>query len=117
LLVDYRDLYTAEQWKRHEVKPGIAGPVAAFGRNLLSWEEKFVLDSWYVDHWSLALDLRILILTFLKALSRKGVNAAGYATMPRFEGTPPAGGEGNAQAPRGDGLLEKGVMRQVPKKI
>jgi lipopolysaccharide/colanic/teichoic acid biosynthesis glycosyltransferase len=87
LLVEYSDLYTPEQWRRHEMLPGMAGPVLAEGRNALSWEEKFKLDVWYVDHWSLWLDLKILAKTVWKVLKREGVSAEGYATMPRFEGT------------------------------
>ncbi len=86
LLVEYRDLYTPEQWRRHEMPPGMAGPVLADGRNLLSWEEKFRRDVWYVDHWSLWLDFQILVRTAWKVLKREGVSAEGYATMPRFEG-------------------------------
>jgi len=87
LLVEYRDLYTPEQWRRHEMPPGMAGPVLASGRNLLDWEEKFRLDVWYVDHWSLWLDFQILARTAWKVLKREGVSAEGYATMPKFEGT------------------------------
>ena len=86
LLVEYGDLYTPEQWRRHEMPPGMAGPVLSSGRNILSWEEKFALDVWYVDNWSLWLDLRILAQTALKVLKREGVSAEGHATMPRFEG-------------------------------
>jgi sugar transferase EpsL len=86
LLVDYRDLYTPEQWRRHEMPPGMAGPVLASGRNTLSWEKKFALDVWYVDNWSLGLDFKILAQTALKVLRREGVSTEGYATMPRFEG-------------------------------
>ena len=86
LLVEYRDLYTPEQWRRHEMPPGMAGPVLASGRNLLDWEEKFRLDVWYVDHWSLWLDFQILARTAWKVLKREGVSAKGHATMPRFEG-------------------------------
>ena len=86
LLVDYRELYTSEQWRRHEMPPGMAGPVLAGGRNALSWEEKFALDVWYVDNWSLWLDFKILAQTALKVLKREGVTAEGYSTMPRFEG-------------------------------
>jgi len=87
LLVDYRDLYTPEQWRRHDMPPGMAGPVLASGRNILSWEEKFALDVWYVDNWSLWLDFKILARTTLKVLKREGVSAEGYVTMPRFSGT------------------------------
>jgi sugar transferase EpsL len=72
LLVEYRDLYTPEQWRRHEMPPGMAGPVLASGRNLLDWEEKFRLDVWYVDHWSLWLDFKILARTAWKVLKREG---------------------------------------------
>jgi sugar transferase EpsL len=77
LLVEYRDLYTPEQWRRHEMPPGMAGPVLASGRNLLDWEEKFRLDVWYVDHWSLWLDFKILLRTAWKVLKREGVSARG----------------------------------------
>jgi lipopolysaccharide/colanic/teichoic acid biosynthesis glycosyltransferase len=87
LLVDYRDLYTPEQWRRHEVPPGMAGPVLAGGRNALSLEEKFSRDVWYVDNWSLWLDLKILIRTVFKVIKGEGISAEGYATMPRFTGT------------------------------
>ncbi len=87
LLLEYRDLYTPEQWRRHEMPPGMAGPVLASGRNLLSWEEKFKLDVWYVDHWSLWLDLKILFKTALKVLKREGVSAEGFATAPKFQGS------------------------------
>jgi lipopolysaccharide/colanic/teichoic acid biosynthesis glycosyltransferase len=87
LLMEYRDLYTAEQWRRHEMPPGIAGPVAAAGRNALTWEEKFALDTWYVVHWSLWLDFVILLRTARSAFQREGVSAPGHATMPKFVGS------------------------------
>lgn len=87
LLVDYLDLYSLEQWRRHEMPPGMAGPVLADGRNALSWEEKFSRDVWYVDNWSLWLDLKILIRTAFKVIKGEGISAEGYATMPRFTGT------------------------------
>jgi len=87
LLVEYKDLYTPEQWRRHEMPPGMAGPVLASGRNLLDWEEKFKLDVWYIDNWSLWLDFKILAKTFWKVLKREGVSAKGYATAPKFQGT------------------------------
>jgi sugar transferase EpsL len=87
LLVEYRDLYTAEQWRRHEMPPGMAGPVLAEGRNALSWEEKFRQDIWYIENWSLALDLIIFLKTILAVLKREGTSAKGHVTMPRFEGT------------------------------
>lgn len=87
LPVDYRELYTPEQWRRHEMLPGMAGPVLADGRNALDWEEKFQRDVWYVDHWSLWLDFKILVRTAWKVLKREGVSAEGHATMSRFQGT------------------------------
>jgi len=86
LLVEYRDLYTPEQWRRHEMPPGMAGPVLANGRNLLDWEEKFRLDVWYVENWSLWLDFQILARTAWKVLKREGVNQPGHATVEYFRG-------------------------------
>ncbi len=86
LLMEYLPLYTAEQARRHEVKPGITGWAQINGRNALTWEEKFKLDVWYVDHWSLWLDFKILAHTALKVLKCEGVSAEGHATMPRFVG-------------------------------
>jgi len=93
LLVEYRDLYTPEQWRRHEMPPGMAGPVLASGRNLLDWEEKFRLDVWYVDHWSLWLDFKILLRTAWKVLKREGVSAEGHVTMPKFQGSGSGAGQ------------------------
>jgi len=87
LLMDYLPLYTPEQARRHELRPGITGWAQVNGRNALSWEEKFRLDVWYVDHRSLWLDLRILWLTVRKVLVREGISAAGDATMPAFKGS------------------------------
>jgi lipopolysaccharide/colanic/teichoic acid biosynthesis glycosyltransferase len=87
LLVDYLPLYSPEQARRHEVSPGITGWTQVNGRNALSWEQKFALDTWYVDNRSLWLDIKILGLTIGKVLRRDGISAAGDATMPRFEGT------------------------------
>jgi lipopolysaccharide/colanic/teichoic acid biosynthesis glycosyltransferase len=86
LLVQYLTLYSPEQARRHEVRPGITGWAQINGRNALSWEEKFRLDVWYVNHRSFWLDLRIIILTFKKVLCRDGIAAAGEATMPCFTG-------------------------------
>jgi len=86
LVEAYRDRYTAQQWRRHEVPPGMAGPVVAYGRNSLSWEEKFRLDVWYVDNWSHWLDAKLLLLALLKVFRREGVSAAGHSTMPEFQG-------------------------------
>ena len=87
LLVDYLPLYTPEQARRHDVPPGITGWTQVNGRNALSWEEKFALDTWYVDNHNLRLDLEILFRTVARVLRRDGISAAGDATMPRFEGT------------------------------
>lgn len=86
LLTQYLPLYTPEQMRRHDVLPGITGWAQVHGRNKLTWEEKFELDLYYVDNWSLGLDLRILIDTFRTVL-RGEVSHAGHATMPFFEGT------------------------------
>ena len=86
LLMEYLPLYTPEQARRHEVRPGITGWAQVNGRNAVSWEERFKLDIWYVDHHSLWLDLRILWRTVRKVIQRDGISAAGYATMPKFKG-------------------------------
>jgi len=88
LLMQYLERYTAEQARRHEVKPGITGWAQVNGRNALSWEEKFRLDVWYVDHASLWLDLSILLMTLWKVLSREGISQAGQATIEEFKGHP-----------------------------
>ena len=87
LLVEYLPLYTPEQARRHEVRPGITGWAQVNGRNAISWEEKFKLDVWYVDNKSLWLDLKILCLTIKKVLVRDGISAQGDATMPKFTGS------------------------------
>ena len=86
LLMEYLPLYSAEQARRHEVKPGLTGWAQVNGRNAISWEEKFKLDVWYVRHQSFWLDLRIMFLTLWNTLARKGISADGEATMPRFAG-------------------------------
>jgi len=86
LLVDYLDLYSPEQARRHEVKPGITGLAQVNGRNLISWEEKFEYDVYYVDNYSFLLDLKILLLTITKVFKRSGISHHGYATMPEFLG-------------------------------
>lgn len=86
LLMDYLPLYSAEQLRRHEVRPGITGWAQVNGRNALGWEEKFVLDVWYVDHQSLWLDVKILLLTIRKVLGQEGISAEGQATASRFRG-------------------------------
>ena len=86
LLMQYLDRYTSEQARRHEVKPGITGWAQVNGRNAITWEEKFALDVWYVDHWSLWLDIKILAMTVVKVFKREGISAFGEATMPEFRG-------------------------------
>lgn len=87
LLMEYLPLYTAEQMRRHEVRPGITGWCQVKGRNALSWEEKFALDVWYVDHRSFWLDLKILAMTVDRVFSGSGVSKEGFATTERFRGT------------------------------
>ncbi len=87
LLMEYLPLYTPEQARRHEVRPGMAGPVIMSGRNILDWEEKFKLDVWYVDNLNFWVDLQILFRTFLKVLKGEGVSHPGHETMPKFEGS------------------------------
>jgi lipopolysaccharide/colanic/teichoic acid biosynthesis glycosyltransferase len=87
LLMEYLPLYSKEQARRHEVRPGITGWAQIQGRNALTWEEKFKQDIWYVDNRTLWLDLKILFLTVKTVLMRDGISAAGEATMPRFTGS------------------------------
>lgn len=87
LLMHYLPLYSPEQARRHDVRPGITGWAQVNGRNAIGWEEKFVLDVWYVDHWSLALDLKILWLSVLAFIRPHGISAEGSATMPEFTGS------------------------------
>jgi lipopolysaccharide/colanic/teichoic acid biosynthesis glycosyltransferase len=89
LLMEYLPLYTPDQARRHEVRPGITGWAQVNGRNAISWEDKFALDVWYVDHRSWWLDMKILWLTVRKVLLRDGISAAGEATMTRFTGSNP----------------------------
>ena len=86
VLMEYLPLYSPEQARRHAVRPGITGWAQVNGRNAISWDDKFKLDVWYVDHRSLWLDLRILWMTVRKVLVRDGISAAGEATMARFTG-------------------------------
>jgi sugar transferase EpsL len=88
LLMQYLDRYTPEQMRRHEIKPGITGWAQVNGRNALSWEEKFALDVWYIDHRSLWLDIYILLLTLWKIVKREGISQPGQATMEEYMGTP-----------------------------
>ena len=87
LLMEYLDRYTPEQRRRHDVVPGISGWAQVNGRNAISWDEKFALDVWYVDHQSLWLDLKILLLTALVTLRREGISQPGQATMEEFAGS------------------------------
>lgn len=87
LHMEYLDRYTSEQARRHEVIPGITGWAQINGRNGITWEEKFKFDVWYVDHWSLWLDLRILLLTVWKVIKREGISQEGFVAMEEFVGT------------------------------
>ena len=98
LLMQYLPRYTPEQFRRHDVRPGLTGWAQVNGRNLLTWEEKFKFDVWYVDHLSCWLDVRIVVLTLWKLLSREGISAPGQATMAEFLGSATG-----TPAPPGDG--------------
>jgi lipopolysaccharide/colanic/teichoic acid biosynthesis glycosyltransferase len=87
LLMEYLPLYSEEQARRHDVRPGITGWAQVNGRNSLTWEDRFALDVWYVENQSFWLDLKILFLTLLKVLRREGINAPDHVTMPRFTGS------------------------------
>ena len=84
LLMEYLDRYSAAEMRRHEVKPGMTGWAQVNGRNATSWTERFALDLWYVEHWSLGLDARILRQTIWQTLKRNGITQPGHATMPEF---------------------------------
>ena len=86
LLVQYLERYTPEQARRHHMLPGVTGWAQINGRNALTWEDKFLLDAWYVDHWSLGLDIKILLRTIWKVLSREGISQPGHATAEEFTG-------------------------------
>jgi len=87
LLMQYLERYSAEQARRHQVLPGVTGWAQVNGRNALTWEEKFALDVWYVDHWSFWLDLRIIRVTIGKMFKREGISQPGHASMPEFMGS------------------------------
>ena len=87
LLVEYLSLYSSEQTRRHDVRPGVTGWAQVNGRNAISWEDKFRFDLWYVDHQNMMLDFIILLLTVKKVLIRDGINSVGNVTMPKFYGT------------------------------
>ena len=96
LLMQYLERYNPEQARRHDVLPGITGWAQVNGRNALTWEDKFRLDIWYVDNWSLWLDLKIIGLTLWKVIRREGISQPGHATAEEFMGTPP----GETRAPQ-----------------
>ena len=96
LMMEYLHRYTPEQARRHDVKPGVTGWAQVNGRNAISWEQRFALDVWYVDHQSFWLDLKILLRTPLRVLRREGISHAGEATMSEFKGTP-SGGSGQTR--------------------
>lgn len=98
LLVRYLERYSAEQSRRHDVRPGVTGWAQVNGRNALTWEEKFRLDVWYADNASFLLDVRILLLTVWKVIRGEGVSADGFATMPEFMGS--GGGPGDGREER-----------------
>lgn len=86
LLMEYLGLYSPEQARRHEMKPGITGWAQVNGRNTVNWDERFKLDTWYIDNWSLWLDCRILGQTLLKVFTQEGISQEGEATMKKFSG-------------------------------
>jgi lipopolysaccharide/colanic/teichoic acid biosynthesis glycosyltransferase len=88
LLPEYLPRYSAQQRRRHEVKPGVTGWAQVNGRNAIGWEQKFELDVWYVDHWSVWLDIKILWMTVVKVVCGEGISQQGHATMPEFMGSP-----------------------------
>jgi len=90
LLMQYLNRYSPMQARRHEVKPGISGWAQVNGRNALTWEDRFDLDVWYVDHRTLWLDVKILMLTVLKVVRREGISHSGHATMQEFTGSKPS---------------------------
>ncbi|GAA3706814.1 hypothetical protein GCM10022421_12420 [Oceanisphaera sediminis] len=96
LLMEYLPLYNAEQYRRHEVRPGVTGWAQINGRNAISWEDKFKLDVWYVDNGSLWLDLKILLLTVKRVFVRDGISADGEATMSKFSGSKTADDHSNS---------------------
>ena len=86
LLVEYLEIYSPEQARRHEVRPGISGWAQCHGRNAISWTEKFKLDVWYVDHCTLLTDIKVILITIQKVLGRKDISNGVSATMPKFNG-------------------------------
>ena len=102
LLMRYLERYSPEQRRRHLVLPGITGWAQVNGRNALAWDEKFRLDVWYVDHWSIGLDIRILWLTLISALKREGISHPDHATAPEFMGNEPQETDTVQQFPNDD---------------
>lgn len=98
LLVQYLSRYTSEQARRHETRPGVTGWTQINGRNAISWDEKFKLDLWYVDHVSMGLDLTILLRTALAVVTQRGITAEGHVTMPEFMGDRKTNGRSNGHA-------------------
>lgn len=96
LLMEYLPLYNADQARRHAVRPGITGWAQVNGRNAISWEDKFKLDIWYVDHWSFWLDMKIIWLTVKKVVRSEGISQAGNVTMEKFKGTVSSTGKGQS---------------------
>jgi lipopolysaccharide/colanic/teichoic acid biosynthesis glycosyltransferase len=94
LLCEYLDRYSTEQIRRHDVLPGITGWAQINGRNAITWQDKFRYDVWYVDHWSLGLDIKILALNFWKVIRREGISQEGYASAEIFMGNPPENNHG-----------------------
>ena len=86
LLVEYKDLYSTEQWRRHELRPGITGWAQVNGRNSISWAERFKLDVEYIDNYNLILDIKILFMTVLKVIKKDGISQDGHVTMEKFNG-------------------------------
>ena len=107
LLMQYLELYSPEQARRHEVRPGLTGWAQVKGRNALGWSEKFALDIWYVENHGLWLDLRILAMTVWQVVARRGISAEGFATMPEFRGDPPADCDSAGFRPTGAGPAER----------
>jgi sugar transferase EpsL len=99
LLMQYLSRYTPEQMRRHDVRPGITGWAQVNGRNALSWEDKFDLDVWYVDHLCLALDMKILLMTVHKLFKQEGINQPGQATAEEFMGSTSTGEQYPVQTP------------------
>jgi lipopolysaccharide/colanic/teichoic acid biosynthesis glycosyltransferase len=87
LLIEYLNRYTPEQARRHEVKPGITGWAQINGRNAITWEEKFKFDVWYIDNWSLWLDIKIIFITIIKVIRGEEISQPGQATMEEFKGS------------------------------